>query len=62
MSRYIIAHRKLWWDNAEQPQQPVAHPTVYDVDPIKTGIVDKDGTPIYRLPDRIGFLPSKERR
>ncbi len=61
MSRYITAPRKLWWEYGEDAQ-PVAHPTVYDADPVKTGIVDKNGTPIYRLPDQIGFLRTKERR
>lgn len=48
------------WDEAPAPALP--HPTVYAVEPVKTGLFDKEGTPIYRLPDPIGYLRSRDEK
>lgn len=55
MSRYVTLAQgpKSYLD---APAQPLPHPIVYDRDPIKTGLLDKDGREIYRLPDEIGYI------
>jgi len=51
------------WDDGDTPKgPPLPHPQVFVGEPVDTGLIDKDGTTIYRLPDRIGFLREKDRR
>jgi hypothetical protein len=45
---------------AAMPSLP--HPAVYIQEPAKTGILDVDGRDIYRIPDRVGFLPEREHK
>jgi hypothetical protein len=40
-----------------QPAPALPHPVAYVSEPVKTGILDKDGREIYWVPDPIGFLP-----
>lgn len=35
--------------------------TVYEQQPVSTGLVSKDGHPIYRTPEAIGFVLLKEK-
>lgn len=63
--RYVTkrAPLKLWADDdapapASVPALP--HPTAYAGGPVETGLFDKEGTPIYRLPDPIGYLRNKD--
>jgi hypothetical protein len=50
----------MWWDDApEPPAQPLGHPVVSD-GPVWTGLVDKNGNNIWRLPDQIGFVRSRD--
>lgn len=62
MIRYVaIAKRpapKAYWD--EPTVQPLGHPSVYVSDPVATGVLDKDGNPIYRFPDQIGFVRTED--
>lgn len=57
MSRYVVLRREreksFYYEKSEQP---LPHPLVYEPEPVKTGLLDKDGNSIYRLPDGIGFL------
>lgn len=55
MIRYVSIREPSRSFSGEQAQ-PLPHPIVYEREPIKTGLFDKDGNPIYRLPDGIGFL------
>ena len=59
MSRYIARNIPKADYSEDRAIQPLGHPQVFVAEPVNTGIVDKNGTPIYRLPDQIGFLPSK---
>jgi hypothetical protein len=56
MTRYIAIPRAETKAVYETVSPPLAHPQVFVADPIKTGLLDKDGNPIYRIPDPIGFL------
>ena len=62
--RYLALPRPRAWDDEDVPkgQPPLPHPQVFVGEPVDTGLIDKDGTSIYRLPDRIGFLRVKEDR
>ncbi len=42
-----------WWDTT---MPPLSHPQVYESDPVKTGLLDADGRPLYRKTDPIGFV------
>ena len=59
MSRYVVkaevASEDRFWDDRMLPT--VGHPKVFEEGPVKTGLVDANGNPIYRLPDAIGYLP-----
>jgi hypothetical protein len=59
MSRYVTLAKPPRASQVVEQAQPLPHPTVHDLDPIKTGILDKDGHDIYRLPDAIGFIRSR---
>lgn len=41
----------------DQAAPPLPHPITYVQEPVKTGLLDAEGNPIYRLPDPVGFLP-----
>ena len=57
MSRYVTKPKPKASDGADAPQaSPLPHPQVFVADPIKTGLVDKDGHDLYRLPDPVGFV------
>jgi hypothetical protein len=43
-----------WW--SDQPAPPLGHPQVFVQEPVDTGLLNEDGKPIYRGPDRIGFI------
>ena len=61
MSRYVVAPKPKadsFWD--DRMVQPLGHPLVFVSEPIKTGLLDKDGNPIYRLPAEIGYLPRQQ--
>ena len=34
--------------------------TVHEPEPVKTGVLDKDGNPIIRVMDQIGFVRLKD--
>jgi len=69
MPRYIVgkelrrARKALpatadYWDAGPQP---LPLPTVYPTnEPTPTGLVTADGRPIYRAPERLGFLPEHD--
>jgi len=42
--------------------QPVGNPMVYDRGPVDTGILDRDGNAIARMPDEIGFYAKDRER
>lgn len=62
VSRYVAKPRgaKSWWgeDGWDAFDEPPARASL-DVDeplpPQFTGLYDKDGAPLYRLPEKIGF-------
>jgi hypothetical protein len=58
VARYVSKRQPAAFIEAPAPQS-LPHPTVDSQEPVKTGILDKDGNPIYRLPDPIGYLPSR---
>lgn len=43
------------WDDP-QPCGPMPHPTVYEAEPIDTGLLDASGNRIFRHPEKIGFF------
>lgn len=55
MARYVaIAPRADdWWSDRVAP--PLPQPTVYEPEPVNTGLLDPTGRPIYRMPDQIGY-------
>lgn len=54
---YVVRPRAEWDD--EKPM--LEGKTVHEQEPVKTGILDKDGNPIFRVMDQIGFVRFKER-
>lgn len=64
MPRYVAVRPKRpplkgWCDFGEDHPtavQPLGQPTVYDAGPVTTGLLDKDGNEIIRVPDQIGFV------
>lgn len=64
MPRYVshITPAKTYTDDGEWtemdygPRQAI---DVYDTEPADTGLLDADGNPIMRVPDRIGFLSAQ---
>jgi hypothetical protein len=56
MSRYVSKPPEADFGYWEQPAPPLPHPTVFASEPIRTGLLDKDGNDIFRMPDPIGFL------
>lgn len=59
--RYVVIRPRLsrWDDLQESPQ--LEGRTVYDQEPVETGILDADGHPICRTMSPIGFVELKER-
>lgn len=54
MARYVIRPRGDVFDALRET--PVLEGrTVYESEPANTGLVSKDGYPIYRTPEPIGF-------
>lgn len=67
MSRYVIkaqaAKPRSWWGDYHDasPVAPVGPPQVFVPDaPTDTGLLDKEGNAIFRLPDPIGFLAGQQ--
>lgn len=46
------------WDDQDEPIRLSL--TVYDDEPEPTGLLDQDGTELYRVPDQIGFVRARE--
>jgi len=44
------------WTEEERLTPPLPHPSVFVGEPVNTGLLDKDGRRLCRLPDCIGFL------
>jgi len=59
MPRYVIRPRADWWDGADCLH--LEGKTVYEREPVSTGLVSKEGHPIYRSPEPIGFHTLNER-
>jgi len=57
MTRYAIRPAQPRADLWDTPAQALPHPTVDASEPVNTGLFDKNGNPIWRMPDAIGFLP-----
>lgn len=60
-----MAYRRArsWCDFVPYARDDVRDPdplTVYPVETVATGIVDVDGCPIMRSPERIGFLVDED--
>ena len=59
MSRYVAVPAKSWGSATEYSWQerPTCHVVESDPTPVKTGLLDHTGTPIYHVPERvpIGF-------
>lgn len=57
---YLARQPVAWWqylpDDPVAPAQVVVTPP----EPVNTGLVDHHGTPIWRMPEQIGFLPTRK--
>lgn len=58
--RYVARRPKpkAWWgedDWSEYDDKPESLTVDGPADPEFTGLYDKDGTPLYRVPEKIGF-------
>lgn len=53
MARYFAADDDAW---AEVRAGDYLSKDVHEPEPVKTGILDKDGRPIFRTIDPIGFV------
>lgn len=60
MARYVIRPRAEVID-ALRDSPLLEGRTVYEREPVSTGLLNPDGYPIYRAPDPIGFVPLKEK-
>jgi hypothetical protein len=59
--RYTTKRPAAWYEFVPSGDgERLPHPMVTAREPEWTGLVDADGRRIYRLPDPIGFLPTKE--
>ena len=56
--RYVIIRPRAEWDD-DKPM--LEGKTVHEQEPVKTGVLDKDGNPIYRVMSPIGFVELGER-
>lgn len=69
MPRYVAVRqqqkplRSCWheydYSSWSTQAQPLGQPSVYDSGPVRTGLLDKDGNDICRVPDQIGFVERK---
>ncbi len=57
--RYEVRPLNWWQYLPDNPITPAA-PVVMPPEPVNTGLVDHRGTPIWRMPERIGFPITKE--
>jgi len=48
-----------WWDEANA-RDSLAQ-TVFEPEPVNTGLIDHDGFPIIRMMDQIGFVRDEDR-
>ena len=60
MFKYVAIPRKAWvddWSGIVQPAQPTITVWEGEPKPAETGLLDSDGTPLYRVMSRepIGF-------
>lgn len=53
-----MSRERSWWHwmPDEYDPTPTQTVTVFPTEPVKTGLLDQDGNPIMRNPERIGFL------
>ena len=59
MPRYTSRPRSDWWDDDWTADRQPTTVTVHEEDdPVNTGILDKDGNPIYRMPEKgkLGYV------
>jgi len=56
--RYVTRPRASDWPE-DRPH--IEGKTVHEREPVDTGLLDKDGTPIYRVMSPIGFIELRER-
>lgn len=60
MTRYVAIRPRSQWDIWDRPAPVQTTMTVYETDnePEKTGLLDANGTPLYRVQDRqkVGYL------
>lgn len=59
MPRYVIQPRAETWDMLQESPHLEGR-TVIEREPANTGLVSKDGHPIYRAPEPIGFVLLQE--
>jgi hypothetical protein len=47
-----------WWQDMPERYEPNVPPvvTVFPIEPVNTGLLDFDGRPIMRSPEKLGFL------
>lgn len=55
--RYVIRPRMDWLD----AEPMIEGKTVHEREPVNTGLLDKNGNPIFRVTSPIGFVELKER-
>jgi hypothetical protein len=56
MPRYVtLRPRSATWDDLRETPSLEGR-TVFEPEAVDTGLLDKGGTPIYRIMDRIGFV------
>jgi hypothetical protein len=60
MARYVVRPRGEVFD-ALRESPHLEGRTVYEHEPISTGLVNPDGYPIYRTPEPIGLVLLKEK-
>jgi hypothetical protein len=53
-----VSRETQWWHEMPERYEETTVPsvTVFPTEPVKTGLLDQDGNPIMRNPERIGFL------
>jgi hypothetical protein len=53
-----VSRETQWWHEMPERYEETTVPslTVFPAEPVKTGLLDQDGNPIMRNPERIGFL------
>lgn len=55
MARYVVRPRMDWSDDKPMLEGK----TIFEPEPVKTGLLDKDGQPLYRVRASIGFIEAK---